>query len=283
VAVDNALVLPGVPPATQSRRVFERALVASLADPAQAASVGFTLRAMKNAAGNVRERLSQSQWQTMVQTEHDFRQRCGPLATAPARDLPGPGYSVSETLRTLEATSQMLAAITGAQTDRMMRDDGWRLLSIGRHIERLGTLASALAQGLSTGAVRDEGGFRAMLALFDSTITFQARHQQRRDLAALMDLLVLDADNPRSLAWVVQTLRSRLAKLSGVSHPGQSELAALLSEPALWPEWCQAATGGQRTLVEQALRAMAQSAWSLSEQVSRRYFSHAADHRSVGA
>ena len=283
VAVDNALVLPGVPPATQSRRVFERALVASLADPAQAASVGFTLRAMKNAAGNVRERLSQSQWQTMVQAEQDFRQRCDRLATAPARDLPGPGHSVSETLRTLEATSQMLAAITGAQTDRMMRDDGWRLLSIGRHIERLGTLASALAQGLNTGAVRDEGGFRAMLALFDSTITFQARHQQRRDLAALLDLLVLDTDNPRSLAWVVQTLRSRLAKLSGVGHPGQSELAALLSEPALWPDWCQAAAGGQQTLVEQALRAMAQSAWSLSEQVSRRYFSHAADHRSVGA
>ena len=283
VAVDNALVLPGVPPATQSRRVFERALVASLADPALATSVGFTLQAMKNAAGNVRERLSQSQWQTMVQTERDFRQQCALLTATPARDLPGPGYSVSETLRTLEATSQMLAAITGAQTDRMMRDDGWRLLSIGRHIERLGTLASALAQGLNTGAVRSEGGFRAVLALFDSTITFQARHQQRRDLDALLDLLVLDTDNPRSLAWVVQTLRSRLAKLAGVSHPDQSELAALLSEPSQWSDWCHGAADSQQTLVEQQLRALAYSAWTLSEQISRRYFSHAADHRSVGA
>jgi uncharacterized alpha-E superfamily protein len=263
--------------------VFERALVASLGDPTQSASLGYTLRAMKNAAANVRERLAQSQWQTMLQTEHEFRQRCTPLATTPARDLPGPGYSVSETLRTLEATSQMLAAITGAQTDRMMRDDGWRLLSIGRHIERLGTLASALAQGLNTGAVRDEGGFRAMLALFDSTITFQARHQQRRDLPALLDLLVLDTDNPRSLAWVVQTLRSRLAKLAGVSHPDQNELAAMLSEPASWPEWYPPTGDGQQTSVEQALRTLAQSAWTLSEQISRRYFSHAADNRSVGA
>jgi hypothetical protein len=31
-----------------------------------------------------------------------------------------------------------------------------------------------------------------MLALFDSTITFHARYQQSRDLAALADLLVLD-------------------------------------------------------------------------------------------
>jgi uncharacterized alpha-E superfamily protein len=38
--------------------------------------------------------------------------------------------------------SDHLAAITGLQTDRMTRDDGWRLLSIGRHIERLGFLAS---------------------------------------------------------------------------------------------------------------------------------------------
>lgn len=283
VAVDNALVLPGVPPASQSKRVFERALVANLADQVKATSVGFTLQAMKNAAGKVRERLSQSQWQTLVQTEQDFLQRCAWLTSAPVHDLPGPGYSVSEILRTLEATSQMLAAITGAQTDRMMRDDGWRLLSIGRHIERLGTLASSLAQGLNTGAVHHEGGFRAMLSLFDSTITFQARHQQRRDLAALLDLLVLDTDNPRSLAWVVQTLRSRLAKLAGVSHPDQSELATLLSEPALWPDWCQGAAAGQQTWIEQELRAKAQSAWSLSEQVSRRYFSHAADHRSVGA
>jgi len=34
------------------------------------------------------------------------------------------------------------------QTDRMTRDDGWRLLSIGRHVERLGFLATALAQWL---------------------------------------------------------------------------------------------------------------------------------------
>eukprot|EP01036_Dinobryon_divergens_P003284 gene3284-4319_t len=92
----------------------------------------------------------------------------------------------------------------------MTRDDGWRLLSIGRHIERLGFLAASLAQGFETGSVQTEGGFEAMMVLFDSSITFHAQYQQSRDLAALIDLLVLDRDNPRSLAWVAHTLRARL-------------------------------------------------------------------------
>ena len=46
-----------------------------------------------------------------------------------------------EALRQLETLSGRTAAMTGQQTDRMTRDDGWRLLSIGRHLERLPSLA----------------------------------------------------------------------------------------------------------------------------------------------
>jgi hypothetical protein len=115
-----------------------------------------------------------------------------------------------------------MAAITGAQTDRMTRDDGWRLLSIGRHIERLGFLSRSLTLGLETASVHCEAGFEAMVALFDSTITFHAQFQQSREMAALVDLLVLDRDNPRSLAWVAHTLRGRLAKLAGSAQRSPS-------------------------------------------------------------
>jgi uncharacterized alpha-E superfamily protein len=136
-------------------------------------------------------------------------------------------------MRMLDTVNGYTAAMTGAQTDRMTRDDGWRLLSIGRHIERLGFLASALAQGFETGAVFDEGGFEAVVALFDSTITFHAQYQQRHDVPALVDLLVMDRDNPRSLGWVAQTLRGRLAKLAG-SAPRQlvPEVAQSVPDPA---------------------------------------------------
>eukprot|EP01032_Pedospumella_encystans_P032900 gene32900-37160_t len=127
-----------------------------------------------------------------------------------------------------------LAAMTGAQTDRMTRDDAWRLLSIGRHIERLSFLANALLAGFQNHAVHEVSGFEAMVALFDSTITFHARYQQRRDVATLVDLLVLDAENPRSLAWVTQTLRGRIARLAG-SAPGKlTALSYELPDPATW-------------------------------------------------
>jgi uncharacterized circularly permuted ATP-grasp superfamily protein/uncharacterized alpha-E superfamily protein len=275
MAAKHGLVLHDVPTATQAKRVFERSLIAGLADVATQASVGFNLRALKSAASAVRERLSREQWQVIVQMEQDFFRRC---------DLFMPGhqarhdYSSIEALRALEATSHYLAAITGTQTDRMMRDDGWRLMSIGRHIERLATLSDALAAGFETKAVFEASGFSAIVALFDSTITFHAQYQQRRDLPALLDLLVRDLDNPRSLSWVVKTLRGRLRKLADDPLGHEADLAAQLILPDLdntdWPSCDFASEFAQ----------CQSSALALSDAVSRRYFSHASSGNiSLGA
>jgi len=87
---------------------------------------------------------------------------------------------------------------------------------------------------LTASSVHTDGGFEAMMALFDSTITFHAQYQQSRDVAALMDLLVLDRDNPRSLAWVAHTLRGRLAKLAGSRPDALSPLATQVPDPGAW-------------------------------------------------
>ncbi|MGH8803421.1 MAG: circularly permuted type 2 ATP-grasp protein [Polaromonas sp.] len=300
MAVGNALVLDTVPPATHARRVFERALIANLADTGQAASVGFNLRALKSAASAVRERLSQEQWHVIVRTEADFFHRCEAFSGAAPQNDQGDGgqhapeYSPVEALRALESVSGFLAAMTGAQTDRMTRDDGWRLLSIGRLIERLNMLAAALVHGFETGAVFDEGGFGAIVALFDSTITFHAQYQQRRDIPALLDLLVLDRDNTRSLGWVVQTLRGRLAKLAGSAPGDLPDLAMALPDPGSWvlADLCGSAKAGDTAgdgarrcerlvgLLEQCCEA----ALELSDTLSRRHFSHAASSsQSLGA
>jgi uncharacterized alpha-E superfamily protein len=277
-AQDNALVLADAPTALQSSRVFARALMAGLADTQRVTSVAYNLLALKNAAAQVRERLSQAQWQTIVQAEQDFGLRCQP-ADAPS------GQGLSQALSALRWASHWLEAITGAQTDRMMRDDGWRLLSIGRHVERLSTLATAMARALSTQALHTEGGLRAVLSLFDSTITYQARFQQRRDLGAVLELLVQDGDNPRSLAWVTQTLRWRLDRLQAGRSP--EPLSALLPDPAQWSLGSLCNVRADQKHDEAALQAqcsaLAQAAWTLSDQIGRRCFSHAVDGRSVGA
>lgn len=233
IAQENSLVLPEVPNAEQSASVFGRSLVASLMvppDPSAAAtahSVGHNLRALKAAASQVRERLSIEHWKLIERTEADFAR--GAAALNAHAD-----FAIPDAQLALQGASELLAAITGAQVDRMLRDDGWRLLSVGRCIERLCTLARALQLGLEHGSLHDRDGFEAMVALFDSTITFHAQHQQRRDMVALIDRLVIDRDNPRSLGWVLQTLRGRMGKLSQGALPQDAELARALPDPDVW-------------------------------------------------
>jgi uncharacterized circularly permuted ATP-grasp superfamily protein/uncharacterized alpha-E superfamily protein len=279
VASSHGLVLPNVPPASASRRVFERSLVATLADTEHATSVGFNLQALRHAASAVRDRLSLEQWTLVTRAEQDFLRGCAQLA----QDAE---YSAADAIRLLDALLGETAAMTGAQTDRMTRDDGWRLLSTGRHLERLAFLSSALADAFETGAVQDEGGFEGVVALFDSTITFHALYQQRRDMAALLDLLVLDRDNPRSLGWVTQTLRGRLARLEG-SAPGQVPgIALTVPDPTHWTleQLCvQDAQGGYPALLD-LLNQCAAAAYQLSDDLGARYFTHSAERReSIGA
>ena len=279
MAVGNTLVLPGVPSPQLARRVFERALISSLAGQDGATSVGFNLRALKLAAASVRERLSQEHWSVIVRAEEEFIAAC--LADNARAD-----YSSVSALRALKSCSDYLAAITGGQTDRMTRDNGWRLLSIGRHIERLAFLAQALERGLDSGMLETEAGFEAMLNLFDSTITYRAQYQQDRDLVLLVDLLVRDRDNPRSLAWVARTLRGRLAKLAGSPDGVLSPLALKVPEPEDWD--LLLATAGGATLLQplsmsELLRALSDAAYNVSDEICSIYFTHSGQTKqSVG-
>jgi uncharacterized alpha-E superfamily protein len=270
LAVANALVLPGTPSAVQARRVFERTLIAGLASNTGATSVGFNVRALKMAAATVRERLSQEHWSTIVRAEEELYTQCKQLSERG-------DYSPAQALRVLKDVSDQLAAITGAQTDRMNRDDGWRLLSIGRHLERLSFLSHALDTSFETRAVHTDGGFEALLSLFDSTISFHAQYQQSRDIAALADLLVLDRDNPRSLAWVAHTLRGRLSKLA-LSPAGElSPMSLRVPSPDAWDlaQLCESPAGEASAPSLRALLAqLISSAYGVSEDVSTTYFTH---------
>ena len=270
LALRSAMVPRETPGAPRSRRVFQRALIAELGNVDHGGSVGYNLRCIRQAAAAVRERLSQDHWNQIVRGETEFLHRC----TEQAGESGEGRYASAGALRALEAASAALAAMTGAQTDRMTRDDAWRLLSIGRHIERLGFLSGALAAGFDTGSVHEVAGFDAMIALFDSTITFHARYQQRRDVATMVDLLVLDGDNPRSLAWVTQQLRGRIARLAG-SAPGKlTALSHELPDASKWTleRLCLAGDKADYPALIALFAACATAAHHVSDAIGTRYF-----------
>jgi uncharacterized circularly permuted ATP-grasp superfamily protein/uncharacterized alpha-E superfamily protein len=254
------------------RRPFERMLIAHLNDGEHVASVGFNLRAMQQAASVIRERLSIEQWNVITRCVTTFGDDC---RFSPGRQE----LSAVQALQALSSASGALAAITGAQLDRMTRDEGWQLLALGRHIERLGFLSDVLCRAISHGALSrpqdDDAAFLGLLVLYDSTITYRAQHQQSRSLIALIDLLVSDPENPRSLAWVATSLRKRLQVMFRDQHAAEQEermrgsfIPDLSDVRQLIVKDDQA--DGLSHLLEQARAA----SWRVSDLVGARYFSH---------
>jgi uncharacterized circularly permuted ATP-grasp superfamily protein/uncharacterized alpha-E superfamily protein len=279
----------GTPSLAQSRRVFEHTLIGSMRDTQHTTGLGYNLQAVRQAASVLRERLSVEHWNLIGRTEEYF------FSQTSASTL-----SIEQAEHVLRTTSQMLAAITGSQTDRMSRDDGWRLLSIGRHIERLDFLAQTWLHSLDGGILDDAPCVEVLLELFDSSITFHAQYQQNRSLGALADVLLLSQENPRSLAWVVKTLRGRLYKL--VEHvsadapaldqavgtrPIQETIEQLAADLPAMQDSLLAALFAEGQAPHPTLAALltqcVASAQTVAETISATYFSHVADARhSVG-
>ena len=214
------------------------------------------------------------------------------FSTGCAQIVASPEFSAVQALQILDTLSLSLAGITGSQTDRMTRDDGWRLLAIGRHVERLGFLAECLQSALSTGAFDDTnhddagGGshFAALLALFDSAITFRAQHQQSRELEPLVALLVQDDENPRALAWVARALRGRLAKLARTPLGEPDPIGRAVPDPGQWPLHllCSRTAEGRLSSLAECLESCRRAAWQVSDAVSARYFQHIERAGTVG-
>jgi uncharacterized alpha-E superfamily protein len=147
-------------------------------------------------------------------------------------------------------------------------------------VERLAFLAGALSRALELGTLQSDGGFEAMLDLFDSTITFRAQYQQSRDISALTDLLVLDLDNPRSLAWVAHTLRGRLAKLAGSPAGVLSSLSLKVPAPDDWDFSNTDAPGSdllEPVSLLELLTTLRSSAFHVSDDISNTYFTHSGE------
>ncbi|HEV8691913.1 MAG TPA: alpha-E domain-containing protein, partial [Ideonella sp.] len=266
----HGLVGSGVPSPEQSLRVFERSLVYALGDAEASHSVAYNLAALRNCAQALRERLSQEHWKLIHEVGEQFQRHYEQIMQSLASE------PLADALGVLGRVTTHLAAITGAQTDRMTRDDGWRLLSVGRQLERLDFLANALATGFEHGLHQRDDGFALMLGIFDSTITYRAQFQGRREVPPLLHLLVHDTDNPRSLAWVARTMRDRFLKLSRQEPLWANELSQSLPRPEDWPLELMTAQDedGRHGALLAALADCSAQAQGLSDALSRRLFSH---------
>jgi uncharacterized circularly permuted ATP-grasp superfamily protein/uncharacterized alpha-E superfamily protein len=275
LAVRTGLAPRGVPTLAQSPKLFERALLSALGDSAESFSIAFNVQAMERCAQELRERLSPEHWDLIHRMPASFSS----ALALPVGSLPGD----APVMQALDHLALQLAAATGAQADRMTRDFGWRLLTVGRLLERLMGLAAAMQAFLKSGALQQGLGIGLLLDLFDSAITFRARYQRHGDLLALTDVLVLDNTIPRSYAGVLRRLRTELGKLPANAQATTDWLEHLPADGAGLV--LESLRGVGDLAIAAALKEvselLADAASTLAEKLGQHYFAHADGRESV--
>jgi len=270
----QSLVPFGVPSPTLSVAVFERTLIHGLGRAPELTGIAYNLAALARAGGQIRDRLSAEHWRMIVGAQEQFAADCATV-------LPEAGLRADEASAAIDRLSRSLSAITGAQADHMTRDDGWRLLAVGRQLERLALLTSALSTVFGTRGAARAAGYELLLALFDSSITFRAMYQRRLERAPVLDLLVREAANPRALACVTAELRTQLGALQAGAERLEINgflVSELLPAAGAWPSLgalCAEDPLGQPAAMLGLCDALGAGAAALSDAIGQRYFSHA--------
>ncbi len=109
---------------------------------------------------------------------------------------------------TLGRILQSLLALSGLAGESMVRDPGWRFMDAGRRIERGQQLAALLRATITVerSTAADSLLLESVLIAAESVITYRRRYRSHAQLETLLDLLVIDGDNPRSLAYQLDQL-----------------------------------------------------------------------------
>jgi uncharacterized alpha-E superfamily protein len=294
LALYCGLVQSGDVRAEDSLQAFERTLVANLHEANGAASIGQVLSAQARASGEIRGRLSNDHWRTILAARNDFRDALQRLMPASVPQTGGNGangvaasagsgrydrYDRVTLMDALEHLATQLSAISGAQGDRMTRDEAWRLLFAGRHIERVAAMTSILRVVADKGQLATPAGFDLLLQLFDSTLTYRSLYPGRLEVPALIDLLVVEPTNPRGLYGVYERLCGKLDEISIAAGSARSRsFVDLMPPPGTLPSLeslCETDENGAYVALIQVCDELGAFAAAAANEISARYFSHA--------
>ncbi|MHC1481570.1 circularly permuted type 2 ATP-grasp protein [Frateuria aurantia] len=257
---------------------MDRLLWSAVRDAEQAESLVSNLKRLGWTAMQIRERLSLDNWMVLQQMQE-----------SPAGDS-SDDMDMRQALDFLDRSLVFCAGLTGFAMDGMTRDHGWRLLMIGRHLERLGFLATVIARFLRLGAGSGWGGMDWMLEVADSMVTYRSRYRSHAELLPLVDLIVFDDSNPCSVLFQLQQLREHLGCLATALGQTDDPMCQELDRQASALSWFQldrlSRMSDQACLeLAEMLEQATLAAWRLSDQLAMRHFTHVTDasHQTLAA
>src|SRR5258708_8810652 len=150
-------------------------------------------------AAQVRGSLSAENWRALTVLQRDFKR--AEAARSDARE-------------TLDSLLLSLAAIAGFALDDMTQDDGWRLMMIGRRLERLQFLAELMSRRLTAEGTPLRQELEWLLEIGDSAITYRTRYRAPPVWDTTIEILIFDEKNPRALAFQWRAINTLLIEVA---------------------------------------------------------------------
>ncbi len=250
---------------------LEQELISLMTDKKRPDSLISTLSEVSRIGGSVRERLSEDMMSLIGQLRESIQIEKG------AQFVESPAM--------LTACLELLSAFSGMAHENINRGLGWSFLTIGRRLERAIYLTRELREIIKPLAEHDRSLLECLLEVADSSMIYRTRYYTTLQPIAVLDVLMADETNPRSLVFQLNRVVDQYQKLPRhVSYDLQAMRDALVSlrsfdlQDLRYPLPGAATVGnGSNGLshLERFLVEMERLLPSWSNNISSRYFSHA--------
>ena len=261
-------------------RDLEEEILSRIFEDQRSDSLTAILARAGRSAAQVRDRLSSD----LLRVVNQFG------SVARGADNPAWGYvSVGDALAVLNNCIGMLSALRGIETGNMSRGPGWHFLSIGRRIERSLHLVSLFRTIIVPLNLQTGPALEMLLEVTDSSMAYRSRYFTIVQPAAVLDLLMNEEVNPRSLAFQFKDLSEHCRSLSSMpSGAGWPSIKQKRLEEATSTLFradvrmlCEPGPGGSRAKLDELLAALDAALPAFSNAITHAYFSHAEAERTT--
>jgi uncharacterized circularly permuted ATP-grasp superfamily protein/uncharacterized alpha-E superfamily protein len=204
--------------------MLKQELLSVISDSVKIGSLAQTLSSLLFAARSVRDRLSSDTWRVINDID-DVLQSLAKITP----------HRLADVLDDLDELITALTAFTGLTLENMMRGRSWRFLDSGRRLERALQVTQLLQSTVAPVVDSDNEALLAdcMLSIVDSMMTYRRRYRYGLNIPQLLELVVYDENNPRSLAYQMSRLEEHVTALPNKQQNGsRSELERLTLETA---------------------------------------------------
>lgn len=181
----------------------EQELISIATDAGRIGSIAHSLQSFLKNGYKVRDRLSLDTWRIMESISETW----GALS----RNDP----SIQQIFDRLDSLIIRLMAFNGLNIDNMTREASWQLLNIGRFIESSIRTCSMLQSILveTTEPEAEKNLLEMLLMCNESLLTYRYRYRSTLKLSAVLELLLTEEDNPRSVVFQISQVGQHLREL----------------------------------------------------------------------